>query len=315
MKAVKSKSKAESSHEEQNIEGQVVTLTNLEKLYWPEEQITKGDLITYYQTVGDIILPYLKDRPESLLRHPNGIKAAGFYQKDAGEHAPDWIETAAIHSESTNEQVQYIICQHKAALAYLNNLGCIQLNPWNSRLTNPEKPDWAVIDLDPGENTYDEVVEAALVVKKIADTIGADCYAKTSGATGMHLYFPVGAQYSFAEVKAFAYLLAQKVHDRLPDLTSLERLPKERRKQIYLDFLQNAIGQTIAAPYCVRPKPGATVSTPLHWHEIKTGLHPEQFTIKNMPERLAAMGDIFKPVLGKGIDLPACMQALENLKE
>jgi bifunctional non-homologous end joining protein LigD len=195
----------------------------------------------------------------------------------------------------------------------MNNLGCIQLNPWNSRTNVLETPDWAVIDLDPGENTYEEVVEVALVVKAIADEIGAACYPKTSGATGMHIYFPLGARYPFADVKAFALLFAQQVNRRLPQLTSLERMPKERRFQIYLDYLQNAIGQTIAAPYCVRPKAGATVSAPLQWPEVKKGLHPAQFTIKNMPARLKKKGDLFEAVLGKGIDLPACVQALTDL--
>ncbi|GEO07065.1 ATP-dependent DNA ligase [Adhaeribacter aerolatus] len=310
-KAGKDKSNKE---EDREIEGQVVHLTSLDKLYWSDEHITKGDLINYYQNIADILLPYLIDRPESLLRHPNGAGAPGFFQKDVGDNVPEWIETTDIHSESTNQEVNYIVCQHKATLAYMNNLGCIQLNPWNSRIQALEKPDWAVIDLDPGENTYDEVIEVALLVKEIADAIGADCYAKTSGATGMHLYFPLQAKYPFAEVKEFAHLLAKKVHAQLPQLTSLERQPKERRYQIYLDFLQNAIGQTIAAPYCVRPKPGATVSAPLAWTEVKKGLHPAQFTIKNMPERLKQKGDLFKGVLGQGIGLPKCLQALKKSK-
>lgn len=299
--------------EERIIDGQVVLLTNLPKLYWPEDNITKSDLIGYYQSISETILPYLKDRPESLLRHPNGVAAPGFYQKDVGDTVPPWIETVSIYSESTAEQVNYILCQNKATLAYLNNLGCIQLNPWNSRLQALDTPDWAVIDLDPGENTYDEVIEVALVVKEIADAIKADCYPKTSGATGMHLYFPLGAKYPFTEAKAFAHQLAQKVHSRLPKLTSLERMPKERRYQVYLDFLQNAISQTIAAPYCVRPKAGAPVSAPLEWQEVKKGLHPSQFTIINMPERLKEKGDLFKSVLGRGINLPECMQALQDL--
>ena len=306
--------KKESQGEERIVEGQPVNLTSLNKIYWPEENITKGDLIEYYQSIADILLPYLKDRAESLLRHPNGAGAPGFFQKDVGDNVPDWIETARIYSESTKEEVNYIVCQNKATLAYMNNLGCIQLNPWNSRTIALETPDWAVIDLDPGENTYDEVVGVALVVKEIADAIGADCYAKTSGATGMHLYFPLGARYPFAEVKEFAHLLAKKVNERLPELTSLERMPKERRNQIYLDFLQNAIGQTIAAPYCARPKPGATVSAPLEWKEVKKGLHPSQFTIKNMAARLKKKGDLFKGVLGNGIDLPKCLELLKDLK-
>jgi bifunctional non-homologous end joining protein LigD len=300
--------------EERQIGGQGVRLTSLDKPYWPEENITKGDLIHYYQQIAPVLLPYLRDRAESLLRHPNGIQAPGFFQKDIQDTVPDWITTATIHSESTDEDVRYIVCQDAATLAYMNNLGCIQLNPWNSRIQQLEQPDWAVIDLDPGENTYDEVVEVALVVKEVADAIGASCYPKTSGATGMHIYFPLGGRYPFATVKDFAHRFAQQVHRRRPKLTSLERLPKERRYQVYLDFLQNAIGQTIAAPYCVRPRPGATVSAPLRWEEVKKGLHPRQFTLHNMPARLQEQGDLFRGVLGKGLKLEEMIGALQQLK-
>ena len=288
-----------------------VTLTSLDKLYWPEEGITKGDLISYYRSISKIILPYLKDRPESLLRHPNGITRPGFFQKDVTQSVPEWVETERIKAESTGEDVNYIICNDEATLTYLNNLGCIQLNPWNSRLDSINSPDYMVIDLDPGENTYDEVIQTALVTKQILDEAGAACYCKTSGATGMHIFVPMGAKYPFEQVKEFAHLVAKRIHAQLPKLTSLERSPKERRRQIYLDFLQNAIGQTIAAPYCVRPRPGATVSAPLKWEEVKPGLHPSKFTMQNMPARIEKEGDLFKPVLGKAVDLEKCLQQLK----
>ncbi|MBC3542402.1 non-homologous end-joining DNA ligase [Rufibacter sediminis] len=294
------------------LDGQQVPVSHPEKLYWPEDGITKRDLVLYYQSMAEVLLPYLQDRPESLLRHPNGITKPGFFQKDAGDHAPDWVQTTTIPAESTGKDVEYIVCQDKATLAYLNNLGCIQLNPWNSRLPHLEKPDYLVLDLDPGENTYDEVVETALVAKQLLDELEIPVYAKTSGATGMHLYVPLEAKWPFEQVKELAYALAQRVHEQLPELTSLERSPKERRNQIYIDFLQNAIGQTIAAPYCVRPRAGATVSTPLQWKEVKTGLHPSQFTIKNVPQRVQKLGDIFRPVLGEGIDVAAYLKKLKK---
>ncbi|WP_347158816.1 DNA ligase D [Pontibacter chitinilyticus] len=302
-------SKAENK-ETLNLNGQQVPLTNLDKLYWPNEGYTKQDLVAYYQSIADTILPYLQDRPETLLRHPNGIAKAGFFQKNA-IHTPEWVHKASLKAESTGQEVEYVVCDDKATLAYLNNLGCIQLNPWNSRLANLEQPDYLVIDLDPGENTYDEVVEVALATKAVLDKIGAACYCKTSGATGMHLYVPLGAKYKFEEVRHFAHLVAQQVHAGLPELTSLERSPKERRKQIYLDYLQNSIGQTIAAPYSVRPRAGATVSTPLHWEEVKPGLRPTDFTIRNIPGRIKKEGDLFKGVRGKGIDLAACLKKLQ----
>jgi bifunctional non-homologous end joining protein LigD len=291
------------------IEGQEVPLSSLDKVYFPDEGYTKGELIDYYQSISAVLLPYLKDRPQSLLRHPNGIAKPGFFQKDT-DHTPDWVRTVALRAESTGEDVDYLVCDNKATLAYMNNLGCIQLNPWNSRLANLDKPDYMVIDLDPGDNTYDEVIEVALVAKEILDKAGAESYVKTSGATGMHLYVPLGAKYTFEQSKQFALMVAQLIHKRLPELTSLERNPKARSKQVYLDYLQNAIGQTVASVYSARPRAGATVSTPLRWEEVKPGLHPSAFTIKNVPERIRKMGDLFKGVLGEGVDLEACLREL-----
>ncbi|WP_461490715.1 non-homologous end-joining DNA ligase [Pontibacter sp. HJ8] len=307
--ASKKSSSKEESWQEVEIEGQAVVLSNTDKLYWPEEGITKGDLIHYYQGIAEVLLPYLRDRPQSLLRHPNGIGQPGFFQKDI-DHAPDWVRTVALHAESTGKDVDYLVCDDKATLAYMNNLGCIQLNPWNSRLADLEKPDYLVIDLDPDENSYDEVVETALVTKQVLDKAGAVSYCKTSGATGMHIYVPLGARYSFDQAKQFAQLVAQQVQAQLPEFTSLERNPKSRRNKIYLDFLQNAIAQTVAAPYSVRPRSGATVSAPLRWDEVKPGLHPSAFTIRNMPERLQKLGDLFSGVLGEGIDLEKSLKEL-----
>jgi bifunctional non-homologous end joining protein LigD len=295
-----------------DIGGLSLNLSNLDKVYWPDEGFTKGDLIHYYRQVARFILPYLKDRPQSLHRHPNGLADEGFYQKDAGSQAPEWVETIQIYSESSKRDVNYILCQNEATLAYLNNLGCIELHPWNSRVDQLDKPDYAVIDLDPGENSYDEVVEVALLVKEIMDQAGATCCCKTSGATGMHVYVPLGRQYEFAKAEAFARKVAERVNAQLPRLTSLERSPKVRRKQIYLDYLQNNIAQTVAAPYSVRPKQGATVSAPLHWEEVKKGLHPSAFTIHTMPQRLNQMGDIFGGVLGLGVNLEECLRKLEK---
>ncbi len=294
---------------ERNIEGQPVLLSSLDKLYWPAEGITKGDLIDYYQSISGVLMPYLQDRAQSLFRYPNGTTKPGFVQKDI-PHTPEWVRTIKLTAASTGEEVEYLVCDNKATLAYMNNLGCIQLNPWNSRVASLDKPDYMVIDLDPGENTYDEVVEVALVTKAVLDKAGATAFAKTSGATGMHIFVPLGAQYTFDESRHFAHLVAQLVHEQLPKLTSLERSPKERRKLVYLDFLQNSIGQTIASVYTARPIPGAPVSTPLLWEEIKPGLSPKAFTIQNIPARLKEKGDLFKGVLGKGVDLAQCLQNL-----
>ncbi|WP_205499683.1 non-homologous end-joining DNA ligase [Rufibacter psychrotolerans] len=306
------KQKPETSEFTLELDGHQVPISNPDKLYWPEEGITKKDLVLYYQAMAPVLLPYLQDRPQSLLRHPNGTTKPGFFQKDAGEQAPDWVETITITAASTGKDVAYLVCQNNATLAYLNNLGCIQLNPWNARRSHLDQPDYLVLDLDPGENTYDEVVETALVAKQMLDELEIPVYAKTSGATGMHLYVPLGARWPFEPVKELAHLLAQRVHQQLPKLTSLERSPKERRHQIYLDYLQNATAQTIAAPYSVRPRPGAPVSTPLDWKEVKTGLHPSQFTIHNVPARVKKRGDLFQPVLGEGLDVAAYLKKLKT---
>ncbi|HSY61286.1 MAG TPA: DNA ligase D, partial [Cytophaga sp.] len=301
----------DSKSAEVKIDNHVLKVTNRSKVYWPENGYTKGDLIDYYMQIADYMLPYLKDRPESLNRHPNGISGPSFYQKDMADSLPDWIASKEVFSESNDKDIRYMLCQNKAALVYMANLGCIEINPWNSRIQKIKNPDYIVIDLDPSDNnTFDEVVQTALVVKKILDKAGAAAYCKTSGATGMHIYVPLGAKYSYEQGKNFAHIIAQLVHDQLPELTSLVRNPKERKKQIYVDYLQNRGGQTLAAPYSVRPKPGATVSTPLEWKEVKKGLKPSQFTIKTIFERLEKKGDLFKGILGKGIDMDKCLKNL-----
>ncbi len=289
-----------------------VKLTNQNKIYWPDAGYTKGDLVDYYNQMSRFILPYLKGRPESLNRFPNGISGDSFYQKDAGDNAADWVATEKILSESNQKYIDYIICNDKPTLLYLANLGCIEMNPWNSTIQKPEHPTYLIIDIDPSEkNTFDDVVEVAMATKQVLDECGAACYCKTSGASGMHVFVPMANKYDYEQVKIFAHLIAIKVVDLLPELTTLERsLSKRDRAKIYVDYLQNRKGQTISSVYSPRPKPGATVSTPLDWKEVKKGLHPSQFTIQSLPERVEKIGDIFKPVLGKGIDLKKCLDRL-----
>lgn len=287
-------------------------LSNLNKVYWPDEGYTKGDLLDYYDKIAKYILPYVKNRPMSLKRNPNGIADDGFFQKDAGGQAPDWIKKIDVFSESNSKIIHYLMCNDKASLLYIANLGCIEMNPWNSATPKIENPTYMVIDIDPAEkSTFDEVIETAQVVKAILDKAGAPGYCKTSGATGLHVYIPMGAKYSYDQVKDFGHLIASMVVDQLPGTTSIERSLSKRGQKIYVDFLQNRKGQTLSCAYSVRPKPGATVSTPLNWSEVKTGLHPSNFNIKNIHARLEKIGDIFSPVLGKGIDLGKCLKNLE----
>lgn len=289
-----------------------VKATNLNKIYFPDEGITKGDVINYYQQMADYILPYLKGRPQSLLRNPNGIKAKGFFHKDAGEDAPSFVKTKKIHSESTNKDINYIICDNKPTLAFLNNLGSIEINPWHSTVGSLDKPDYLMIDIDPSDkNTFEQVIEAATVVKGVLDKAGAPSYCKTSGASGLHVYVPTAKKYTYEQVKDFAYLICMLASEQIPDFTTLERnLQKRGNKHMYMDYLQNRRGQTIASVYSLRPKPGATVSTPLLWKEVKSGLTPQDFNINNIMKRVKKMGDLFSPILGKGIDLNKCLKKL-----
>ena len=289
-----------------------VKTSNLSKIFWPKEKITKGMVIGYYQQISNYILPYLKDRPESLRRNPNGIKDEGFFHKDAGTDAPRWVKTKNIFSESVKKDIDYIICNDKATLAYLNNLGCIELNPWNSTIKSLDKPDYMIIDIDPSEkNSFDQVVETAIAFKEILDKAGMESFCKTSGASGLHIFVPMAKKYSYEPVKDFAHLLCRKVTEQFPSFTTLERnLQKRGDQKIYLDYLQNRRGQTVACVYSLRPKPGATVSTPLEWKEVKQGLSPANFTISNIFERLKEKGDLFKGVLGGNTDLKKALEKI-----
>jgi bifunctional non-homologous end joining protein LigD len=262
--------------------------------------------------MSEYILPYLKGRPESLLRNPNGIHEKGFFHKDAAGNVPDYVRNQKVFSESNQKEIDYIVCDNQATLTYLNNLGCIEINPWHSTIKALDKPDYLIIDIDPSDkNTFEQVIEAANVVKQILDKAGADAFCKTSGASGLHVYVPTGKKYSYDQVKDFAYIICMLAHDQLKDFTTLERnLQKRGNKHIYMDYLQNRKGQTIASVYSLRPRDGATVSTPLQWKEVKIGLSPKQFTIHNTLDRVKKKGDIFKGIFGKGIDLNKCLKKL-----
>jgi bifunctional non-homologous end joining protein LigD len=287
-------------------------LTNLDKIYWPDEKITKRQMLDYYHAVAEYIIPYIKDRPQSLNRHPDGIKGESFYQKNVKDKVPDWIATYDYKSDDGKDK-EFLVAKDEASLIYIANLGCIEINPWHSRISAPENPDWCVIDLDPDTNDFEEVITAAQVVKQVLDSINVPGYCKTSGSTGLHIYIPLGAKYDYEQSKQLAELIVTLVHDEIPDFTSIVRATKNRKGKIYLDFLQNRSIQTIAAPYSLRPKPGATVSTPLHWEEVKPGLKLSSFTIFNILDRIKNEGDIFKAVMGKGIDMKTTLENMSRL--
>jgi bifunctional non-homologous end joining protein LigD len=295
-----------------HINSHELKFTNLSKVYWPKEGYTKRDMLNYYYQAAPYILPYLKDRPQSLNRFPNGITGKSFYHKDVTNSAPAWIKLHPYET-SDGEKKNFLVPEDEASILYMANAGAIEMNPWNSTIYNEDNPDWCLIDLDPSDkNNFDQVILAAQKTKEVLDSFGVQGYPKTSGSTGIHIYIPLGAKYNYDQCQLFGKIIASKVHELLPAFTSIERLTKKRKTKLYVDYLQNRPKATLAAPYSLRPKPGATVSMPLYWEEIKKGLMMSDFTIQNAMARIKREGDIFKPVLGKGIDLKKILKNLST---
>ena len=298
-----------------DIESHRLKLTNLNKVFYPGEGINKRDVINYYDAVAPLILPHLRDRPLSLKRYPNGIHGQYFFQKDAEGKVPDWVRLEPIFSDHNQDKIHYIICNDRATLIYLANLASIDQNPWMSRVGSLDNPDFALIDLDPTEGCpYSQIVEAAQLVKKTLDSIGLAGYPKTTGGDGMHIYIPLEPVYTFEQVRSFAELLSILVINRNPNLFTTPRTVARRKKaKVYFDYLQISSAKTIAAPYVLRAHPGAPVSTPLDWSEVKAGLEPGQFNIHNAMDRFARTGDLFEGVLTKPQRLePALEQVAAN---
>ncbi len=288
-----------------------VKVTHLNKVFWKDEGITKGQLINYYKEMAGWIVPYLKDKPISMRRQPNGIEDQGFFQKDNTAHLPEWIKTGHLYSESNDKNINYIIGSDAATLLYMVNLGCIEINPWLSSYKTPDNPDFVVIDIDPHDVPFSQVVETALKTKEIFDRMNLEVFVKTSGSKGLHIYCYLGAKYDYDFVRDFAEYTANLIHAELPDTTSIERSPAKRPNKIYIDFLQNSRGQTVACPYSVRPKPGATVSTPLHWHEINSSLKLADYTLFNTKARVESIDDPWKNLTKTKADLKKALQLLK----
>jgi bifunctional non-homologous end joining protein LigD len=292
-----------------------INLTNLGKIFWPGERYTKGDLIAYYKAVARWILPYLRNRPVVLTRFPDGIDGKSFYQKDAPEFAPEWIRTVPIWSEDTQRDIKYFVCDDEDALTYIANLGSIPLHIWASRVGSLELPDWCVIDLDPKEAPFADVVRAAQVLRRICESIGLPSYVKTTGKSGLHILLPLGQQLTYAQSRTLGELLARLVLKELSSIATITRHVTKRGDKVYLDYLQNRHGQLIVAPFSVRPLPGATVSMPLLWDEVNDALDPKAFTIKTAIERLERLGhDPVLPVLGDSPDLTKVLDGVARLQ-
>lgn len=286
-----------------SVNNRTVTLTNLSKLIWPDQGYTKQDLIRYYIEVSPFLLPHLRNRPLVVQRFPNGIRGEAFYQKNIPEGSPDWIKTCPVTHEE-EKITRYVIADNVETLVWLGNQACLELHPWLSSADSLEQPDFAVFDLDPMEkSTFEQVCFVALLTRDLLARLNLKCYPKTSGATGIQLYLPLVPAYSYREVRRFVEAVCRQVNELTPDITTMERAIEKRQGKIYLDYLQNVRGKTIAAPYSPRPLPGAPVSMPLSWEEVGK-IRPEQFTINTAISRLEKTGDRFQAVLAGKQKLP-----------
>ncbi len=294
-----------------DIDGHRLKFTNLNKVFYPADGYTKRDLINFYSAVADLLVPHLQGRPLSLKRYPKGIDHDYFFQKDASGF-PDWLHREELADDE--ESKTRVICDDKASLLYLANLGCIDQNPYMSRLGTLEHPDFILIDLDPYHCSYDHIVEAAQLVREKLRLIGLTGYPKTTGGNGMHIYVPVEPIYSSAQARQFAEILARWMAAERPDLFTTPRMVSAREKgKVYFDYLQNASGKTISAPYVLRAHPGAPVATPLKWEEVVPGLKPTQFHIANVLRRFDRVGDLFAGVLNKPQELGPAIEKLSGV--
>ncbi|HKC09288.1 MAG TPA: DNA ligase D [Methylomirabilota bacterium] len=287
--------------------------TNVKKVFWPAEGYTKGDLIAYYERIAPLMLPYLRDRPLVLTRYPDGITGKSFYQKDAPDFAPAWVRTERIYSRDTERDIAYLVVDDVEMLRYVANSAALPIHVWASRVPSLERPDWLVLDLDPKGAPFTDVVRVALALRGILERLELPSYVKTSGATGLHILLPLGARYTYEQCRTFARLLAVMGVEALPEISTVARPLRARGGKVYIDFGQNGHGQTIVAPYSLRPLPGAPASCPLEWREVTPRLDPARFTLETLPARFDTMADPLAPVLGDGIDMAAALERIEAL--
>jgi bifunctional non-homologous end joining protein LigD len=281
-----------------DVGGRELRVTNLEKMFWPDECITKGDLIQYYAEIAPALLPHIRDRAMVMKRYPHGIDGQFFFMKRAPEPRPDWIETCAIEHGS-GSVIDFPVIQDEAALLWLINLGCIDLNPWYARCDDVDRPDFLHFDLDPVPGAvWESVVETALLVHEALRALGMTVHAKTTGSKGIHLYVPIVRGPRQKQVWTFAKEMARTLEGHAPHLVTAEyRVAKRPPNRVLVDYNQNAWGRTLASVYSVRPRPGATVSAPVTWAELEGGARIEDFTLFNVPARVAAHGDLWRGLL------------------
>ncbi len=267
------------------VEGQPVSLTSLERVYWPDEKITKFDLLRYYLEISSHIMPFLKNRPAILQRWPRGIAAPMFFQQDL-ESAPSFVKTVRL-TNLAGRELDYAVYTNTASLLHFVNLGTIEQHPWHSTTAKLDKPDWIAIDLDPKNAPWENVLQVALICKEVCAAIGLHAFPKTSGSSGIHIYLPLKPTNQYESVAEFSRLLAGEVARRAPKIATVERtIAKRKREQVYVDWMQNARGKSLAAVFTARAKPKATVSMPLTWKQIEQGVKISDFTVKNVPALL-----------------------------
>jgi bifunctional non-homologous end joining protein LigD len=289
-------------------------ITNPRKVYWPEQGYTKGDLLAYYELTASWLLPYLKDRPLHMYRWPDGIRGKSFYQKQLPEGIPDWIETVDV-ARAGEEPTHYIVCNDRRTLLTLVNLGTIDIHPWLSRRGSLDSPDWAILDLDPKEAPFSNVIKVARIVGKLLRGLGLEAYLKTSGSTGLHVCIPLKPGYTYEQSRMFCEAVARLVVRDHGDIATVERVMSRRGGRVYVDFLQNRREQTVVPPYVVRPVEAASVSMPLAWDELEGELRIEDFTLATAPARIEKTGDLFRTALGQGQDLAGAIEALARSLE
>jgi bifunctional non-homologous end joining protein LigD len=293
-------------------DGQRLHFANLNKIYFPAPGVKKRELLAYYYRMARYILPFLKDRPMVLRRYPDGVDGKAFFQKEAPSYLPDWIETATVDSEERGGEMQYILCNSRAVLLYLTNLGCIDHNPWSSRAQSQENPDYVFFDLDPTPDTpFSDVMHVARAIYAMLKSIKMQCFLKTSGASGFHIFIPLEPKYTYEQTRTFAEVVGRLVAADNPKLTTFERTVSKRPKgRILIDALQNAKGKPLACAYSVRAFPSATVSTPLSPDELTTSLSAEQFTVRTFDDRMAEVGDLWADFWKKRQTLDRALELL-----
>jgi bifunctional non-homologous end joining protein LigD len=275
------------------VDGERVSVTSLDRVYWPEEKLTKFDLLCYYLRIGPHIMPFLKDRPAILQRYPRGIKAPMFFQQDL-ESAPAFIKTVHLTNQEGRE-LDYAVFTTVGSILHFANQGNIEQHPWHSTIKHLDKPDYLMLDLDPKQAPWENVLRVALVCKEVLDELGLPGFPKTSGSSGIHIYVPLKPKLAFGKVAAVAEALATEVAQRAPKIATVQRsLAKRLKQQVYVDAMQNARGKTIASPYSARAKPGATVSMPLTWKQIEKGVKISDFTIQNAPKLIEKNGNAWQ---------------------